>query len=356
MSHGYVPVQISLRKLFYDAVLIIGIVTYIFAFPAITNAVLTGPQAVTPRILEMRTFGTCGFVLLTLILSLGPLARLDRRFLPLVWNRRHFGVIFVGVVVYHAWKVLDYYHRYGNLETTQSIFTWDVTWTASSVPFPVLGMVALAIFAVMAATSHDFWQAALGPAVWKWLHMGVYVGYVLVVGHVVLGALQRESSPLAVGSVVASVGLVGGLHVLSALKGWSLDRRGIRLVDHDGHRWVAGPLATELLDGHPVPVNTPKGEVVALVRHGDKISAMHGVCAHQGGPLSEGRVIDGCLTCPWHGWQYLPDNGCSPPPFTEKLPTYRVALSSDGAVLVDPTPQPAGTAVEPVMLATGGAS
>jgi hypothetical protein len=25
------------------------------------------------------------------------------------------------------------------------------------------------------------------------------------------------------------------------------------------------------------------------------------------GPLGEGKIIDGCVTCPWHGYQYLPD-------------------------------------------------
>jgi hypothetical protein len=31
--------------------------------------------------------------MLTIILSIGPLCRLDRRFLPLLYNRRHFGVL-----------------------------------------------------------------------------------------------------------------------------------------------------------------------------------------------------------------------------------------------------------------------
>ena len=35
---------------------------------------------------------------LTIILSFGPLARLDRRFLPLLYNRRHFGVLTFFVV------------------------------------------------------------------------------------------------------------------------------------------------------------------------------------------------------------------------------------------------------------------
>ena len=100
---------------------------------------------------------------------------------------------------------------------------------------------------------------------------------------------------------------------------------------------------------------TPDGERVAVVRHGDKISALSNVCAHQNGPLGEGRVIDGCLTCPWHGHQFRPEDGCAPAPFTDKVPTYRVKLEN-GVIYVDPTPNPKGTYVEPVQLSTEAAS
>jgi DEAD/DEAH box helicase domain-containing protein len=43
----------------------------------------------------------------------------------------------------------------------------------------------------------------------------------------------------------------------------------------------------------------------------------------------EGRVLDGCITCPWHGFQYRLEDGCAPPPYTEKLPTYRLRLVGD---------------------------
>ena len=40
----------------------------------------------------IRALGTCALLLLHVILAIGPLARLDRRFLPLLYNRRHLGV------------------------------------------------------------------------------------------------------------------------------------------------------------------------------------------------------------------------------------------------------------------------
>jgi nitrite reductase/ring-hydroxylating ferredoxin subunit len=48
------------------------------------------------------------------------------------------------------------------------------------------------------------------------------------------------------------------------------------------------------------------------------------------------------VTCPWHGYQYRLEDGCAPPPFTEKLATYRVRIK-DGIVEVDPRPLSPGT-------------
>ena len=34
----------------------------------------------------------------------------------------------------------------------------------------------------------------------------------------------------------------------------------------------------------------------------DRIFALEDKCPHQGGPLSQGIVHDGCVTCPLHNW------------------------------------------------------
>ena len=52
--------------------------------------------------------------------------------------------------------------------------------------------------------------------------------------------------------------------------------------------------------------------------------------------------MDGCITCPWHGYQYLPHNGQSPPPFKEKVSTYDVQLE-DTKVWINPKAYPEGT-------------
>src|SRR6516165_155197 len=90
------------------------------------------------------------------------------------------------------------------------------------------------------------------------------------------------------------------------------------------------------------PKDLPDGERIAVFRDGAQIGALSNLCAHQNGPIGEGRIIDGCVTCPWHGYQYRLEDGCAPPPFTEKLVAYRVRIAR-GVVEVDPRPLPPGT-------------
>ena len=49
--------------------------------------------ALTIETLLIRALGATAFLLLHVMLCIGPLARLDRRFLPLLYNRRHLGVL-----------------------------------------------------------------------------------------------------------------------------------------------------------------------------------------------------------------------------------------------------------------------
>lgn len=89
------------------------------------------------------------------------------------------------------------------------------------------------------------------------------------------------------------------------------------------------------------------GERVAVFKYDGKLSAVSNVCKHQNGPLGEGKIVGGCITCPWHGFQYLPDKGVAPPPFTEKLPTYDLKLIGT-TILINPQPHPEGTYVKPI--------
>ena len=88
--------------------------------------------------------------------------------------------------------------------------------------------------------------------------------------------------------------------------------RGI-MVDHDA--WTAGPAnwtpacrLEEIPDGGIAGVEVGH-RTVLLYRQGTRVSAMEDACTHLGGPLHEGTVEDGCVTCPWHGSRFRLSDG-----------------------------------------------
>jgi len=194
MGVEYKAVQWNRQKKLYDTVLVGGVAAFLFTFGALTK--LLFPR-VTDEILVIRAFGTAAFLLLHIILCIGPLCRLNPKFLPLLYNRRHAGVTCFLLGLIHATLVIITYHAGSDRNPILSIFVSSpVPKSVAGVPFQPFGLFALMILFLMAATSHDFWLANLSPPVWKSLHMLVYVAYALLVLHVTFGALQGEGSPV----------------------------------------------------------------------------------------------------------------------------------------------------------------
>jgi nitrite reductase/ring-hydroxylating ferredoxin subunit/DMSO/TMAO reductase YedYZ heme-binding membrane subunit len=349
MSVGFRAVQWNRDKLIYDAILLASTAIFLIAFAAIHWQVQ--PPTSFPDAIDIwiRAFGTCAYLMLTVILCIGPLARLDRRFLPLLYNRRHFGVLTFIIAAIHAWLMIQWYLVQGDMPGLgRELTTWEDYGKFIGFPFKVLGMVALLVLFLMAATSHDFWLMFLTPRIWKSLHMALYVAYGLVVMHVALGIMQGERTMLIPLMLIIGAGGVAVLHVIAGWREWPFDT-GSAARD-DG--WIAvGPPQSIPDKGARIVVPTG-GERIAVFRDGEQIGALTNLCAHQNGPIGEGRIIDGCVTCPWHGYQYRLEDGCAPPPFTEKLVTYRVRVN-DGIVEVDPRPLPPGTPAAISLSATG---
>ncbi|MEM1249561.1 MAG: Rieske 2Fe-2S domain-containing protein [Acidobacteriota bacterium] len=340
MSHSYRAVGWTPSKKRYDTDLVGGVLLYLLCFVGLGLAFF--PET-TPEAQVLRAFGTGAFLLLHVILAIGPLARLDARFLPLLFNRRHLGVtMFLMGLVHGAFSIVQF-HGLGTLNPLVSVFVSNGRYdSVSQFPFQPLGLIALFILFLMAATSHDFWLANLSAPVWKSLHMGVYVAYALLVAHVALGALQQERHPAYVVALCLGVLTLVSLHLAASRAGEpeELDALEEEFVD------VCG---VEEIPMDRARIVSAAGERVAIFRHEGGLSAVSNVCQHQNGPLGEGRIIDGCITCPWHGYQYRPEDGSSPPPFTERIPTFRVRVDGD-RVLLCPQPLPAGTPVPPAAL------
>lgn len=93
------------------------------------------------------------------------------------------------------------------------------------------------------------------------------------------------------------------------------------MVDHDA--WIAGPSnwtpvaqLGEIEDGGMKDVQV-EGRTVLLHRSGSAVHAMEDACTHAGGPLHEGTVEGGVVTCPWHGSRFrLADGACVRGPAT----------------------------------------
>ena len=118
------------------------------------------------------------------------------------------------------------------------------------------------------------------------------------------GDRSRGMALSLLGATVATVGGFLGGH-LAYRSGVNVDRNAWTELPDD---WVTLLDAAELEDGAPA-LGSADGLDVLLVKQGGTIHAIADVCGHAGGPLHEGEVADGCVTCPWHASTFRVDDG-----------------------------------------------
>lgn len=345
MSVKYIPVQWNRNKWFYDAFMLAGVFGFLWLFLHVSPGLLSHERPINPQVHNARAFGACAFLMLSVILCIGPLARLDSRFLPLLYNRRHFGVMTAFVGVTHAGYIVNWYFAFSSSNKYEALLFSNTSYgQVAGFPFEIFGAFALICLLILACTSHDFWLKFLTAPVWKRIHYLIYPAYVSVVAHVSLGILQDQQNHVFTAIFLVAALSVAGLHVAAYLH-----ERGVGRADastsEDG--WVRVCALDDIAEGRARIASLPDGNRVAVFRHEGRLSAIANACAHQNGPLGEGRIVDCLVTCPWHGFQYDVTNGRSPAPFSERVPTYRIALR-DGLILVDPDANPPGTFVEPL--------
>jgi len=338
VSHNFVPVQWNKQKIGYDLIILIAAILYLGCFIGFGLAA----KVADPAIIIMRALGTCAIIMLHLILAIGPMARLSDRFKPLLYNRRHFGVFTAIIGFAHAGFALMWYHGFGVINPLASaIGGYGNYGVAIDFPFESLGLIALVILLIMAATSHDFWLARLRPPVWKALHMGVYIAYAALIGHVALGTAQFDKSGGLIWAIGIGAFIISGLHIAANVKGRGLDLKTTDpAANTDGWIKIGDPMIIPL--NKAITVMPPEGERIAVFRYAKGISAIVSVCSHQNGPLGEGCVKDGLITCPWHGFQFDPETGAAPAPFEDRVQTHEVKLLK-GDIWVNAKPDRLGT-------------
>jgi nitrite reductase/ring-hydroxylating ferredoxin subunit/DMSO/TMAO reductase YedYZ heme-binding membrane subunit len=336
MSVSYRAVGWNRQKKIYDWIIFGFCVIYLSLF--ISLSLVFNPQ-VTFETLLIRSTSTLALLLLHVILGIGPLTRIDKTFLPLLYNRRHLGVTMFFIAAVHGVFAIIQFHSLGNVNPIASLFTSNTRFgSLAGFPFQALGFFALIIFFLMAITSHDFWLHNLSPQVWKTLHMGVYIAYFLIVMHVMLGVIQYETNPVFIIILSSGSSALILLHLISGHK--EVKKDSIK-YDPPIEGFVMVCDINDIEEDRAKMFCIDK-ERIAVYKTQGKLFAVNNVCKHQNGPLGEGKIIDGCITCPWHGYQYLPQNGQSPPPFTEKVSTYDISIEKN-KVWLNPRPYPEGT-------------
>ena len=87
------------------------------------------------------------------------------------------------------------------------------------------------------------------------------------------------------------------------------DEIGVDHAQREGPKGWSDVMADpDLQEGQIVKVETG-GVKILLARDKGRVFAIGEVCSHLGGPLSEGKLENGCVTCPWHASTFRLEDG-----------------------------------------------
>src|ERR1700758_3386321 len=120
MGASYSAVGWNRQKKIYNWLIFIFCTLYLTTFivlPAVFN-----PDYTFETVL-IRSTSTLALILLHVILSIGPLTRINKKFLPLLYNRRHLGVTMFSVILVHGVFGIILLHSLGNVTPLVSLFT-----------------------------------------------------------------------------------------------------------------------------------------------------------------------------------------------------------------------------------------
>jgi nitrite reductase/ring-hydroxylating ferredoxin subunit/uncharacterized membrane protein len=101
-------------------------------------------------------------------------------------------------------------------------------------------------------------------------------------------------------------------------------------AEHVPHRVPPGWTSLGPLDELPHRTLVPRtlgDQPLVAYRDGAQVTVLSDVCPHLSGPLHEGEVHDGCVTCPWHGSSFrLADGEPVAGPATAPVPAFEVRV------------------------------
>ncbi|MFJ6940205.1 Rieske 2Fe-2S domain-containing protein [Streptomyces sp. NPDC101132] len=154
---------------------------------------------------------------------------------------------------------------------------------------------------------------------------GAVTLYAASLAHRVRGRTGRGKLLALAGLACVSVGGALGGHLAYRQAAGANHAEAVpHLVGPGWHR--LGPVAA-FPAGRAVRAAVDGVDVLAVRGAGGEVRVLADRCAHMGGPLSEGEVVDGCVRCPWHGSVFrLADGWNVRGPATAPQPSFETRL------------------------------
>ncbi len=197
-----------------------------------------------------------------------------------------------------------------------------------SIGFGVLAMLAAAV-----AGFADYSDTDDHPRTVATVHATLMVTALVVYA---ISLWLRVADPAAERLVPVALSLLGYLIITTAAwVGGEVVYTYGNMVNRHAWRFFGKPKwtkldLTEIPEGVPTAAKAGASSLV-LVRQGDTIIALQAQCAHADGPLAEGKLVDGCIECPWHFSRYdLATGRRKQGPTTFDQPRYDVRKADGG--------------------------
>ncbi len=321
--------------------------------------------------LVFRTAAVLAFAFLNAVLLIGPWSRFTPQIQKFYRHRRHLGVTTFLLAQLHASVIMKIYFHYSLAQAFASSFvffgftalfilfwlaitSWD--WLQKHIPnrwWSILhtvlgvcygGLMVYLEFITLDLTStrriilYTFvvvWFLAAPWAIarrtvrwlngWKQLHVLMYIAYASVITHVWTGVAQMQPAWVQALFWTMVVGVVTS-HAI----GWVMMLR--QYMEHrsqpalpttaQGQKTyvqVCEASALEEGKGKRFEVN---GKAIAIFKHNGTVAAMSATCPHQGGPIEQGKIVDGYVVCPWHQYQFSAADGQGPTEFPDCISFY----------------------------------
>ena len=92
--------------------------------------------------------------------------------------------------------------------------------------------------------------------------------------------------------------------------------------------WYIVAAARDLADKAMLPVRLWDEDLV-IWRHGGQVMAWKDYCIHRGAKLSLGRIADGTVECPYHGWSFDGGGQC------QRVAVARALVNDPALILAD---------------------